>query len=85
MFLSLKIALRYLFSKKSHSAINAVSAVSVCGVAVATMAMICTLSVYNGFEEIISMLYSEIDPQIEVRAKIGKRLQNYIRLMGLKP
>lgn len=75
MFLSLKIALRYLFSKKSHSAINAVSAVSVCGVAVATMAMICTLSVYNGFEEIISMLYSEIDPQIEVRAKIGKTLQ----------
>ena len=75
MFLSLKIAIRYLFSKKSHSAINAVSAVSVCGVAVATMAMICTLSVYNGFEEIISMLYSEIDPQIEVRAAIGKTLQ----------
>ena len=75
MFLSLKIAIRYLFSKKSHSAINAVSAVSVCGVAVATMAMICTLSVYNGFEELISTLYSEIDPQIEVRAKEGKTLQ----------
>lgn len=74
MFLSLKIAIRYLFSKKSHSAINAVSAVSVCGVAVATMAMICTLSVYNGFEELISMLYSEIDPQIEVRAATGKTL-----------
>ena len=75
MFLSLKIAIRYLFSKKSHSAINAVSAVSVCGVAVATMAMICTLSVYNGFEELISTLYSEIDPHIEVRAKEGKTLQ----------
>ena len=75
MFLSLKIAIRYLFSKKSHSAINAVSAVSVCGVAVATMAMICTLSVYNGFEELISTLYSEVDPQIEVRAKEGKTLQ----------
>lgn len=75
MLLSLKIALRYLFSKKSHSAINAVSVVSVCGVAVATMAMICTLSVYNGFEELISSLFSEIDPQIEVRAKTGKTLQ----------
>lgn len=75
MLLSLKIAFRYLFSKKSHTAINAISMVSVCGVAVATMAMICTLSVYNGFEEIISMLYSEIDPQIEVRAKEGKTLQ----------
>lgn len=75
MSLSLKIALRYLFSPKSHSAINAVSIVSVCGVAVATMAMICTLSVYNGFEEIISSLYSEIDPHIEIRAATGKTLQ----------
>ncbi len=74
MFLSLKIAIRYLFSKKSHTAINAVSIVSVCGVAIATMAMICTLSVYNGFEEIISSLYSEIDPHLEVRAKSGKTL-----------
>lgn len=75
MLLTLKIALRYLFSKKSHTAINAVSIVSVCGVAIATMAMICTLSVYNGFEGIITKLYSELDPQIEVRAKIGKTLQ----------
>ncbi len=74
MLLSLKIAIRYLFSKKSHTAINAVSIVSVCGVAIATMAMICTLSVYNGFEEIISSLYSEIDPHLEVRAKAGKTL-----------
>lgn len=74
MLLSLKIAIRYLFSKKSHTAINAVSIVSVCGVAIATMAMICTLSVYNGFEEIISSLYSEIDPHLEVRAKSGKTL-----------
>lgn len=74
MFLSLKIALRYLFSKKSHTAINAVSIVSVCGVAIATMAMICTLSVYNGFEEIITSLYSELDPQIEVKAKTGKTI-----------
>ena len=73
--MSLKIAVRYLFSKKSHSAINAISIVSVCGVAIATMAMICTLSVYNGFEELITTLYSELDPQIEVRSKSGKTLQ----------
>lgn len=47
MSLSLKIAIRYLFSKKSHSAINIISMVSICGVAVTTMALICTLSVYN--------------------------------------
>ena len=75
MLLPLKIAVRYLFSKKSHSAINAISIVSVCGVAIATMAMICTLSVYNGFEELITTLYSELDPQIEIRSKSGKTLQ----------
>lgn len=76
MLLPLKIAVRYLFSKKSHSAINAISIVSVCGVAIATMAMICTLSVYNGFEELITSLYSELDPQIEIRSKSGKTLQS---------
>lgn len=75
MLLPLKIAVRYLFSKKSHSAINAISIVSVCGVAIATMAMVCTLSVYNGFEELITSLYSELDPQIEIRSKSGKTLQ----------
>lgn len=74
MPLPLKIALRYLFSKKSHSAINAISSVSVCGVAVATMAMICTLSVYNGFQGLIASLYSDINPQIEITAKFGKTI-----------
>lgn len=64
--LSLKIAFRYLFSKKSHSAINMISMVSVCGVAVITMALVCTLSVYNGFQEVIGNLYSAIDPQIKI-------------------
>lgn len=44
MPLSLNIAVRYLFSRKSHSAINLISLVSVLGVAVTTMAIICTLS-----------------------------------------
>ncbi|MEG1573921.1 MAG: FtsX-like permease family protein [Bacteroidales bacterium] len=78
MPLSFKIAIRYLFSKKSHSSINAISAVSVCGVAVATMAMICTLSVYNGFQEVIATLYSDINPQIEITAKEGKTIDTAI-------
>ena len=41
------IARRYLFSKKSHNAINIISMVSVCGVVVATMALVCALSVLN--------------------------------------
>ncbi len=72
MKLPLQIALRYLFSKKSHSAINTISIISVCGVAVATMALICTLSVYNGFQELISSLYSTLDPQVKIEPIRGK-------------
>ncbi len=72
MNLPIKIALRYLFSKKSHSAINTISIISVCGVAVATMALICTLSVYNGFQELISSLYSTLDPQVKIEPLRGK-------------
>ncbi|MDM8269311.1 ABC transporter permease [Barnesiella viscericola] len=72
--LSRKIAWRYLFSKKSHSAINAISIVSVCGVAITTLALICTLSVYNGFTQLIGSLYSQIDPQIKITPREGKAL-----------
>lgn len=72
MSLSLKIAIRYLFSKKSHSAINIISMVSICGVAVTTMALICTLSVYNGFQDLIASLYSSLDPQIKSHTGHGK-------------
>lgn len=74
MSLSLKIAIRYLFSKKSHSAINIISMVSICGVAVTTMALICTLSVYNGFQDLITSLYSSLDPQIKITPATGKTL-----------
>ena len=66
------IARRYLFSKKSHNAINIISGISVGGVALATMALVCTLSVFNGFRDLISGLYTNFDPQIEVCPSVGK-------------
>ncbi len=68
------IARRYLFSKKSHSAINAISIVSVCGVAVTTLALVCVLSVFNGFTHLIGSLHSQIDPQIKITSVRGKTL-----------
>lgn len=41
------IARRYLFSKKSTHVINVISSISVIGVAVATMALVIVLSVFN--------------------------------------
>jgi lipoprotein-releasing system permease protein len=66
------IAKRYLFARKSHHAINVISWISVCGVAVATMAMVCTLSVFNGFQELFSTLFCNFDPQIEITSRQGK-------------
>ena len=45
------VARRYLFSKKSTNVINIISGISMVGVAVASMAMIVTLSVFNGFSD----------------------------------
>lgn len=75
MPLSLNIARRYLFSKKSHSAINIVSLISVCGVAVGTMALVVVLSVYNGFRGVIEGLFSNFDPQIRIESAEGKYFQ----------
>ena len=70
--LALRIALRYLFAPKSHSAINAITLVAACGVGVITAAMICVLSVYNGFEGLVSQLTSRFDPDLRVEAAEGK-------------
>ena len=48
------IARRYLFSKKSTHVINLISAISAVGVAVATMALVVTLSVFNGFHDLVA-------------------------------
>lgn len=66
------IAKRYLFSKKSHNAINVISAISVCGVALATLAMICTLSVFNGFQDMVATFFTAFDPQIKITSVKGK-------------
>lgn len=72
MNLSLYIAKRYLFSKKSHHAINVISGVSVCGVALATMALVCTLSIFNGFQDLVATLFTAFDPQLKITSVSGK-------------
>lgn len=72
MKLSLYIARRYLFAKKSRNAINIISAVSVAGVAVGTMALIIILSVFNGLETMVSTIFNTFDPDIKITATLGK-------------
>lgn len=72
MNLPFYIARRYLFSKKKHNAINIISAISVCGVALATMALVCTLSVFNGFQDTVAELFTVFDPELKVTVAEGK-------------
>ena len=66
------IARRYLFSKKSTHAINVISGISVVGVAVATMALVVTLSVFNGFHDLVASFFTQMDPQLKVVPVKGK-------------
>ena len=72
MNFSFYIAKRYLFSKKSHNAINVISGVSVCGVALATLALVCTLSVFNGFQDLVTTMFTAFDPELKIKAVSGK-------------
>ena len=71
----LHIAWRYLFSKKGHNAINIVSGVSAAAVGVVTAAMVCVLSVMNGFGALVEQMFSECDPEIRITAAEGKSFQ----------
>lgn len=64
--LSLRIALRYLLSHKSHGAVNVISAVAIAGVAVAAAAMIIVLSVFNGFTQLVEKKTSSFNPPLLV-------------------
>ena len=71
-WVSFFIARRYLISKKSTNVINIISGISAVGVAVASMAMVVTLSVFNGFSDLVASLFTNFDPQIEVTPVEGK-------------
>lgn len=72
MNLPLHIARRYLFAKKSHNAVNVISLISVCGIAIATAALVCVLSVFNGFTGVVTKTFSDFDPDLQIVTVYGK-------------
>ena len=90
MKLALHIARRYLTSKKSVNVINLISAISVVGVAVGTMALIVVLSAFNGIDSFIANMLSSFDPDLKITATQGKSfgmdeqgLDQVIRMKGI--
>jgi lipoprotein-releasing system permease protein len=66
------IAKRYLIAKKSHNAINIIASISLAGIAVGTMALIVVLSVFNGFDNVVTSLINSFNPDLKVVLAVGK-------------
>ena len=72
MKLALKIALRYLFARKSYNVINLISGIGVAGMAVGTAALVVILSVFNGFDALVSQSLTDAHPDLMVKPAAGK-------------
>jgi ABC-type lipoprotein release transport system permease subunit len=85
MKLALRIAIRYLFAKKSQNIINVISWISVIGVLIGSLALLVVLSVFNGLHGLIGSLYSSFDPDLRIENAEGKTIRlDEINLEGLK-
>lgn len=74
MNLPFYIAKRYLISKKSHNIINIISGISVAGITIGALALIVILSVFNGFEKLITSLYNSFYPDLLIESAEGKTI-----------
>ncbi len=75
MNLSWHIAKRYLFSRKSTNAINIITGISVFGIAVGAAALVLVLSVFNGFEDLITGMYNNFNPDVRITPVSGKTFE----------
>ena len=69
------IAQRYLRSKQQMRFINIIMLVSVLGITVGVAALIVVLSVFNGFNSVVTQVLVGFDPHIKIEAEKGKSLQ----------
>ena len=74
MNLPVFIAQRYLLAKKSHNLINIVTWISIVSICVATFAMIFVMSVFNGFNTVISDMIHQFSPDLNISSVKGKTI-----------
>ncbi len=72
MNLPLKFAFRYLFARKSYNVINLISGIGVAGMAIGTAALVVILSVFNGFDLLVSQSLTDAHPDLVVKPATGK-------------
>jgi lipoprotein-releasing system permease protein len=72
MNLAFYISKRYLLAKKSHNAINIITAISVGLVAVGTMALIIIMSVFNGLETLVGSMDQSVSSDLLIEPTNNK-------------
>ncbi|MEM8582914.1 MAG: FtsX-like permease family protein [Bacteroidota bacterium] len=75
MSLSLRLAWRYLFGKKSTNAINVITAIAGLGVTIGSMALILVLSFFNGFEDLFLDMFNDLNPDLKITPAEGKTFE----------
>lgn len=75
MNITLDIARRYLLGKKSNNAINIITWISILGITIGTGALILILSVFNGFEHLLTSMFDAFNPDMKVTAIKGKSFE----------
>lgn len=76
MNLPFYISKRYLLAKKSHNAINIITAISVSLVAVGTMALIIIMSVFNGLETLVGSIDQSVSSDFIITPNYSKYINN---------
>ena len=76
MNLGLTIARKYLFGKKDTSIINLITGLSMLGIAIGTAALFLVLSVFNGFESLLTSMVNQFNPDIKIEAFEGKFIES---------
>ncbi len=71
----LRICVRYLLSKSSHSVVNLISRVSLWAIATPVAAVIILLSVFNGFGDIVEQMSSSLDSDLTLESSRGQVFQ----------
>ena len=70
--LPLRFAVRYLFARKSYNVINMISGIGVAGMAIGTASLVIILSVFNGFNRLVSDSLGNARADVVVRPAAGK-------------
>lgn len=69
------IVKKYLWSGKKSKSINIIASITILGLSIGTAALIIVLSVFNGFEELLTSVFSKHNPDIKIVQKDGRPFQ----------